>query len=179
MKMRSTVGIVLCMLFASSSIILAHNSLGKPKGGGQAAASTASDSEKRNIEEYIALLRENVRQERAQLMGAVLQLTPDDAAKFWPIYDEYQAEIAKLNDARIQNVRSYASEYTKLSDDKADQLTKEDLNLRKQRDELLSKTYERVKQSLGAVTASRFLHIESQLELIIDLQLDSLLPTGD
>ena len=55
---------------------------------------------------------------------------------------------------------------------------KEDLNLRKQLDELLARTYERVKQSLGAVTAARFLQIESQLQLIIDLQLDSVLPTG-
>lgn len=174
MKMRSTLRHVLWMLFACSPLILAHGSVGE--GGGQAA--TASDAKTQNIDEYVKLLRENVDQERAQLMGAVLQLTPDEAAKFWPIYEEYQAELAKLNDSQMQNIRNYASEYAQLSDEKADQLTNEDLNLRKQQGELLARTYERVKHSLGGVTAARFLHIESQLELLVDLQLDSLLPTG-
>ena len=176
MKMRSTLRHVLWMLFTCGPLILAHGSVGE--GGGQAAASTASDSKTQNIDEYIKLLQENVGQERAQLMGAVLQPTPDEAAKFWPIYEEYQAELAKLNDSQMQNIRNYASEYAQLSDEKAEQLTNEDLNLRKQRGELLARTYERVKQSLGGVTAARFLQIESQLELLVDLQLDALLPTG-
>ena len=44
------------------------------------------------------------------------------------------------------------------------------------RSELLAKYYDRVKQSLGAFTAARFVQVEDQLLLIIDLQIDSSLP---
>jgi hypothetical protein len=46
----------------------------------------------------------------------------------------------------------------------------------KQRSELFAKTYERVKQSVGAITAARFAQIENQLLMIIDLQIASSLP---
>jgi len=178
MKMRSAVWLFLLLLLASGSVVLARGSGEEPKSVAKAAASTASNTEKKNIEEYIKLLRENVRQQKAQLTGAVLQLSADEAKKFWPLYDEYQTELTKLNDSRVKNLGNYAREFAQLTDEKADQLMKEDLNLRKQLDELLARTYARVKQSLGAVTAARFLQIESQLQLIIDLQLDSVLPTG-
>lgn len=46
----------------------------------------------------------------------------------------------------------------------------------KERSELLAKTYDRVKQAVGAVTAARFVQVEHQLLLIIDLQITSSLP---
>jgi hypothetical protein len=46
----------------------------------------------------------------------------------------------------------------------------------KQRAELLAKTYDRVKQALGAVTAARFTQVEHQLLLLIDLRIASSLP---
>ena len=166
MKVRNAGTIVLLFLFALAPVVI----------GRLVAAST--DSEKKNIDQYITLLREDVRQQRAQLTGAVMQLTPEESKKFWPIYDEYQAALTKLNDSRMQNLKAYSAGYGRLTDEQTDHMIKEELNLRKQRDELLARSYERVKQSLGAVTAARFLLIESQLQSIIDLQLDSVLPIG-
>src|SRR5262245_60884892 len=141
-------------------------------------ATDDSVTQKQNIDQYITLLRENVRQERAQITGAIMQLTPEESKKFWPVYDQYKTALTKLNDSRIQNLRTFATNYSQMTDQKSDQLMKEELNLRKQRDELMTDFYERVKQSLGAETAARFLLIESQIELIADLQLDSMLPIG-
>ena len=75
------------------------------------AASDDSVTQKKNIDQYITLLRENVRQQRAQITGAVMQLTPEESKKFWPIYDEYQTALTKLNDSRIQNLKTYATNY--------------------------------------------------------------------
>ena len=166
-KVRNAATIVLLFLFALGTVII----------GRLAVASPDSNSEKKNIDEYITLLRENVRQQRAQLTGAVMQLTPEEGKKFWPIYDEYQAALAKLNDSRVQNLKAYSANYGRLSDEETDRMIKEELNLRKQRDELLARFYERFKP-LGSETAARFLLIESQLDLITDLQLDSMLPVG-
>jgi len=167
MKVRNAGTIVLLFLFAIAPVFI----------GRLLAASLDSNSEKKNIDEYIILLRENVRQQRAQITGAVMQLTPEESKKFWPIYDEYQAALNKLNDSRIQNLKTYATNYGQMTDQKTEYVMKQELNLRKQRDELLGRFYERFKP-MGSETAARFLLIESQIEHIADLQLDSMLPTG-
>jgi DNA-binding GntR family transcriptional regulator len=176
MKIRIGVWFLLCTLFASCLVLLAQEKPGAQKTGGQAATTPTTDTEKKNIEEYIELMRENVRQEKAQLLGAVMQLNADQAAKFWPIYDEYNSELTKLNDLRTANIKTYAREYSRLTDEKANQLISEAFDHQKQRTELLARYYERVKQALGAITAARFVQVENQLLLIIDTQIASSLP---
>jgi hypothetical protein len=139
-------------------------------------AQPAPKSDAQNIQAYIDLLRADVRQQKAEMMGAVMQLSAPDAAKFWPIYEQYDAELAKLNDQRVANIKEYASSYDQMTDDKADELIHKAMSFRKQRAELLAKYYELVKQSLGGITAARFIQVEDQLLLIIDLQIDSSLP---
>jgi hypothetical protein len=129
-----------------------------------------------NLQEYIKLLRHNVRSEKTQLMGAMMQLDPDDAAKFWPIYRDYDAELTKLNDLRVANIEEYAKSYNEMTDEKADQLIQSAILYQQQRNELLAKYYGQVKGALGGIMAARFLQVEHQLLLIIDLQIASQLP---
>jgi len=135
-----------------------------------------TDAEKKNIQAYIELLRTNVRQEKSQLMGEVMLLNVEDAKKFWPIYSDFNDELAKVNNLRSDNIQEYARTYTSMTDEKADELIKRALDYQKQRSELLGKYYERFKQELGAITAARFVQVEHQLLLIIDLQIASSLP---
>jgi len=103
-------------------------------------------------------------------------LSAGEAAKFWPIYSEYDAELIKLNDQRVANINEYARAYDRMTDEKADDLIQKSLAYQKESAELLAKTYERVKQAVGAITAARFVQIADQLLLIIDLRIASSLP---
>ena len=142
----------------------------------QATQSATADAKEKNIQEYIELMRSNVRDEKSQIMGAVMQLNIDDAAKFWPIYSQYDAELTQVNNLRVENIKDYANNYSQMTDAKADELVQRSLDYQKQRGELLVKYYQVMKQSVGAVTAARFLQVEHQLLLIIDLQIASSLP---
>jgi hypothetical protein len=133
-------------------------------------------ADNQNIQAYIELLRSDIRQQKAEAMGSVMELSAADAAKFWPIYSEYDTELTKLNDLRSANIQEYARTYSQMTDEKADELIKKALAYRQQRSELLAKYYQRVKEQLGAITAARFIQVEDQLLLLIDLQIDSSLP---
>jgi hypothetical protein len=133
-------------------------------------------ADNQNIQAYIELLRSDVRQQKAESMGAVMQLSAADAAKFWPIYSQYDAELTKLNDLRVANIQEYGRTYGQMTDEKADELIQKAMLYRKQRNELLEKYYGQVKQALGGTTAARFVQVEDQLLLLIDLQIDSSLP---
>ena len=170
--------LLLALLFVQSVLVLhtagAQTETQKPEN--KAAVSAEADVQKKNVEAYIELLRKGVRQQKAEIMGAVMVLSADEAAKFWPIYSEYDAELIKLNDQRVANINEYARAYDQMTDEKADDLIQKSLAYQKQRAELLAKTYDRVKQAVGAITAARFIQIEHQLLLIIDLQIASSLP---
>jgi hypothetical protein len=142
----------------------------------KAAAPSASDTQKKNIQAYIELMRKDVRQQKAEYMGSVMVLSAADAAKFWPIYSEYDVELTKLNNQRVETIKQYVADYEHMTDDEADQLIQKSMAYQKQRAQLLDKTYEQVKQALGGITAARFALVEHQLLLLIDLQIVSSLP---
>jgi hypothetical protein len=162
--------VVLCLLFASGMFAQSQ------KSQTPATSSAMNDTQQKNLQEYVELLRSDVRQQKAKIMGAVMALNIDESAKFWPIYSEYDAELTKLNNQRLANIQEYAQNYDNMTDAKADELVQNAMEYRKQRAELLAKYYGRVKEALGSVQAARFLQIEDQLLTVIDLQIASSLP---
>jgi hypothetical protein len=178
MKTNKTVWILVLTTLALVPAARAQESTQPTQTAVEDEAPSNSDTQK-NIQEYIELMRSDVRQRKAEALAAVMQLSAADAAKFWPIYAEYDAELTKLNDLRVANIQEYARAYDQMTNEKADELIQKALAYRKQRAELVAKYYERVKQALGATTAARFFQIEDQLLSIIDLQIDSSLPIVD
>jgi hypothetical protein len=141
--------------------------------------SNGSSDKEKNISAYIELLRHDLRKEKAQVMGAVMQLDASEAAAFWPIYKDYDADIEKHYDGVIGMVHDYASNYAKMTPEVADRLAMRLLDLEEKRQELKRKYYIRFKGALDAVTAARFLQVENQIERVIDLQIASELPVID
>src|SRR5215831_5783103 len=47
------------------------------------------------------LLRQDLRSKRKQLIAANLKLTETEAAKFWPVYDQYIKELIGINDKKF------------------------------------------------------------------------------
>lgn len=172
---RARIAVFLAMCLAASQALVAQTetSAGKPS---SKTATKAQTPEQLNIQEYINLLREDVSKQKAKLLGEVMQFDAEDAAKFWPIYRDYDSELKKVNDLRVANILEYSRSYTTMTDAKADELIKNAMAYQKQRNELLAKYYERVKQELNAITAARFVQVEHQLLMIIDLKIAASLP---
>ena len=175
MKKQSAVRRALVMFLACCPVTFALQAAQSQSGQPQAAPSL-TDTQRDNVLEYIDLLRVDVQAQKAEIMGAMMGLGVDQSAKFWPIYGQYDAELTRLNNLRAGNIQDYARNYYQMTDPKANELAQNALNYRRQRSELLAKYYGRVKESLGAVEAMRFLQIEGQLLAIIDLQIASALP---
>jgi len=153
------------------SLVLATTSISP------AQQTAKSDGQESNIESYIDLIRADVKAEKVQILGAMMQFTPDEAATFWPIYKSYDAELTKLGDRKLALIKEYADNYDTLTDAKVDELVQKHFALVSDRNALMKKCYEQVKSKMGAKTAARFVQVEHQLVMIIDLQIASQLPT--
>jgi hypothetical protein len=141
--------------------------------------SKAAMDQEKNIEAYIQLMRTDLRNEKAQVTGAVMQLDAEDSAKFWPIYKDFEAELAQVYDGVAGLVKDYAKVYDNLTDSDADPLGTKVLDLEQQRNDVKRKYYKKMKDALGAVMAVRFLQVENQIERLIDLQIASSLPVAE
>lgn len=142
----------------------------------QLPANLAPSNQDVNIDTYIDLLRSDIRSQKVKVLTAVMQFTPDEAAAFWPIYQGYDTELTRLGDQRVAVIKEYADSYGSMTDANADELVAKFLSVRAQRDEALRKCYQQVREKMGGVAAARFLQVESQLLLLIDLQVASMLP---
>ena len=148
-----------------------------PLASAQAAKPVTSDEARAmNMNAYVELLRSDVRSQKIAVITEVMQFTEDEDAKFWPVYREYEAELAKLNDERLALIKDYSANYEKLTDDVADRLARGALDVEGRRHALKMKYYERFKSVVPPKTAARFLQVENQILLILDLQIAASLP---
>ena len=80
-------------------------------GGAQAQPSPqASQAAPKNIDEYIQLARTGVAQDKAQIIGAALELDATQNAAFWPVYKQYEAELARIGNQRYAGIKDYAGQ---------------------------------------------------------------------
>ena len=149
---------------------------------GAAGANAQSPAEREdkslNLAAYAELLRSDVRAQKVAILTEVMGFTEREDAAFWPIYREYDLEMSKLGDERLAMIREYAAGYGTLTNELANSLATKAMDLGSRRNAALNKCYEKVKTSLSPRTALRFLQVEHQLQLIIDLQIAASLPVA-
>jgi hypothetical protein len=145
----------------------------------QAGGAQGDSTRDANLRAYAELLRSDLRSQKAALITELVPFTPDEDAKFWPIYRDYEAELAKINTDRMNLISEYAEQYETLTDPQADQLARRALDLESRRNALVASYYDRLTKALPAKTAVQVLQVERQILLLFDLQVNASLPIVD
>ncbi len=125
---------------------------------------------------YVELLRSDVKTQRVAIITEVMQFSDSASALFWPVYREYEYEATKIGDDMLALIKDYAANYDSLSDEIAKDLASRALRIDEDELKLRKKYYKRVEKAMGSVTAAKFLQIENQIRLLIDLQIAQSLP---
>jgi hypothetical protein len=157
-------GVILAIMMATSVL------------SAQQPAVTPAETKDTNLRAYVELLRADVRAQKVAFITELMAFTDAEDKAFWPIYRAYDVELSAINDERVTGIEEYARNYEKVSDALADKLATKSLELEGRRTALKQKYYARFKEALSATTAARFLQVENQLLLIIDLQIAASLP---
>lgn len=140
------------------------------------AQSAASKDGQTVSEQDIQLLRKDIRSEKKQLIAANLTLTDAEATKFWPVYDQYSAEMAKIGDQRYALIKEYAQNFGSLTDDQALSLTNRSLALDEAVEQLRVKYVPIVNKVLAGKKTATFFQMDRRITALIDLQLASQIP---
>ena len=71
------------------------------------------------VERDLALLRRDLRSEKKKIIALNMSLTEDEATKFWPVYDQYIADITKPYDQFYGSVKDFVGKQKTMTDAEA------------------------------------------------------------
>lgn len=137
---------------------------------------TPEQTREANLKAYVELLRKDLKQDKVAVLTELMQLGPEESAKFWPVYNEYDKALTKLGDERIAFIRMYAENFSSLTDPKISQIANGLLDVEARRNALKKLYFQKMSQTLSVRQAARFLQIENQIEKLLDLQISASLP---
>ena len=130
-----------------------------------------------NLDQWIKMLKEDLKAQKKEVVTQEMKtFTPEEAKRFWPIYDAYNTELEKFVDARLAVIKAYIDDYDTLTDAQATELLNRRFNIQKQRAALDEKYRKQFETALSPKRLVRFYQIEHQLQLLIELQATSSLP---
>jgi len=139
----------------------------------QAAPAAASQN---SADQDVELLRKDIRSQKKQIIAANMQLTDAEATKFWPVYDQYTAELVKINDAKYGAIKAYAENYDTLTDAKALELGKQILEVDQSVAQLRLKYTPIFAKVISGKKTALFFQLDRRLVMLIDLQLAAAIP---
>jgi len=141
-----------------------------------AQAQTASKESPATTDQDVQLLRQDLRSNKKQLVAANLTLTDAEATKFWPIYDQYDAELAKIGDQKYALIKEYAQNFGSLTDAQATSLLDRSLASDQAIAQLRIKYVPIISKVLPGTKTATFFQIDRRLSTLIDLQVASQIP---
>lgn len=142
-------------------------------------APATKETQEANLKAYIELLRKDLKKEKVSILTELMELDPQESSKFWPVYNEYDKALTKLADERIVFIRMYAENFDSLNDQTISKIATGLMDIESKRVELRKQYFQRISQTLSPKDALRWLHIEAQIERIVDLQILSSLPIAE
>jgi predicted outer membrane protein len=124
------------------------------------------------------ILREKLKADKKLVVAANMELNDKEAPAFWPIYDEYQKELAKINKRTGDLIKRYAREYNadSLKNDEARKLIKDVLEI--EAAELAAKRtmVDKLSKVLTGKKMARYVQIEQKIRAAVMYELADAVP---
>jgi hypothetical protein len=154
-------------------------------GGGMTGAGAAAQGQQVTVErvisptvtdEDIALLRQDLRAKKMQVIGQNMSLSDTEGQKFWPIYNHYVKDLQEVNNQKYALLKQYAETWSTMTDQDALIYVRNWLEADGQAQALRLKYVPVVSQVLPGRKAATFFQLDRRLNMIVDLQLFSQIP---
>ena len=110
---------------------------------------------------------------KKELIAANLTLTDSESTRLWQVYEQYSANMGKINDSRTAILKEYSQEYDALTDDQADNLIRRWLETDIEQAKLRQQFAAIFRKVLPGKKAATFLQLERRISTMMDVQLTS------
>ncbi len=113
-----------------------------------------------------ATLLAKIQSDKKGLVEKSMNLTPDEAKKFWPLYDKFQRELAVPQKEYTRAVLDYVAAEKSMTDANAKRLAQQLLGAEVSEARLHERHFKEVAKVLPGVKAARYIQIENKIQAV-------------
>jgi len=169
---------LLAVLALGGAMLFGHGvarAQGSPSQNG-AAQARASQSSQDNPDQDIDMLRKDIRFQKRHIIETNVSLTDAEAKAFWPVFDQYTAELVHINNDKYALIKDYAQSYDTMTDAQAQDWAGRMLRLDAAVAALRQKYWPNFLKVLPAKKAALYEQVERRTQMVIDVQLAAQFP---
>ena len=160
---------LIAIAFATTSSALAQNLPSAEQDGRK--TSTADDASYPTPDDFIELLRKDVRSQKKQIIAENMDLSEAEAVKFWPVYDQYAAELSRIYDTKLALLNDYAENYSSMTGEQAENYIRKRAEVEQSIMQLRVKYIPAFRKVLSGRETALFYQLDWRLGLAIDVEL--------
>jgi len=141
---------------------------------GSMPLSAAQDKPADNMQ----ILRDKIRADKKLVVATNMELTESETKGFWPIYEQYQKDLQKINQRVANLLESYADDFRgkSITDDKAKKLINEAVSIDEAEANLKSTYAPKLSKVLPVRKVARYLQIENKIRAVVKYDIASGVP---
>ena len=124
-----------------------------------------------SVDDDIQLLKKNLRSQKKQIIAANMDLTDAEAEKFWPVYDRYAADVAKVYDTKVALFQEYLENSDTMSGDQAESYLRRRAAVEQDLMQVRLNHLPEFRKVLTGRETALFYQIDWRLDLMINLQM--------
>ncbi len=142
------------------------------------ASTTASTVFAESTDANMKILQEKIAADKKLLVAENMDLTDAEAKNFWPIYDNYQKDLQKINDRLAKLLNEYAIVYNAntVTNEKARQLLDEAIKVELAEIQLKQSYVPKIAKILSGVKTVRYIQIENKIRALTRYELSEMIP---
>ena len=122
------------------------------------------------------LVREKVRADKKLFIAANMDLTETEAQAFWPVYEEYQKALEKLDTLTGKLIEDYARNFQDMSDMVAKTIVDDHLAIEMERAKLMQSYLPKLRQVLPERKVARYYQIENKIKAVANFEMARNIP---
>lgn len=116
------------------------------------------------------------RAQRKATVGANMNLTPDEAKKFWPVYDAYEAQMDRIEDRHVRELKDFAAKYQSYTDADAKKKLDEVFAIQQARLDVQKDFAPKFLGVISQIKVTRFYQIDNKIQALIQCDIAQLVP---
>ena len=116
------------------------------------------------------------RAQRKATVGANMNLTPDEASRFWPVYDAYEKRMDSIEDRHVRELKEFAKKYNNFTDADAKKKLDEVIAIQQARLDVQKEFIPQFQAVIPQVKVTRFYQIDNKIQALIQCDIAQLVP---
>jgi len=122
------------------------------------------------------IVREKLRADKKFFIASNMELTEAEGKAFWPVYEQYQPELMKLGEKKLQLIKKFSDNFETMSDEKAKELLNEYLGIDTTRHKVRLQFLPKFREVLSQKKVTRYYQLEQKAFAAANYELAANIP---